>query len=262
MHSAWLLAALVVLLALIVAAWMLLRARGAMPVLMYHKVDPERRDGLTVSTAQLEQQLAWLAAKGYRAVTLGEALEAAESGRAPAGRPVLLTFDDAYVSTLTHALPILHRFGMTAAVFVPTAYIGRRNEWDGSDDPLMDVDQLRQLAPTFELALHSHRHPNYRRLAADAIRADLADNVAAMRATGLPFLPAFAYPYGGRPKDRATKAAMREAMRQAGVRLAFRIGSHLNRFPLRDPYEVQRIDINGADTLRSFARKVRLGKIP
>jgi peptidoglycan/xylan/chitin deacetylase (PgdA/CDA1 family) len=175
---------------------------------------------------------------------------------------VLLTFDDAYVSTLTHALPLLRRFGMTAVVFVPTAHVGGSNEWDGGGEPLMDVEQLRQLAPTFELALHSHRHPNYRRLGADAIRTDLFDNVAAMRATGLPFLPAFAFPYGGRPKDRATNEAMRDAMRQAGIKLAFRIGGRLNRLPLRDRYEVQRIDINGTDTMRSFARKVRLAKIP
>jgi peptidoglycan/xylan/chitin deacetylase (PgdA/CDA1 family) len=262
MHPAWFLAALVALPALVLAAWLFLRARVALPVLMYHDVDPARRDRLTVSTAQLERQLAWLAAEGYRAITLRELLEAAENGRAPPGRPVLLTFDDAYVSTLTHALPILQRFGMTAAVFVPTAYVGGRNEWDGGSQPLMDVDQLRQLAPAFELALHSHRHPNYRHLAADAIRTDVADNLAAMRATGLPFLPAFAFPYGGRPKDRKTKEAMREAMRQAGIRLAFRIGGRLNRFPLRDRYEVQRIDVNGADTMRSFAWKVRLAKIP
>ena len=262
MHSAWFLAALVALLALAVAAWLFVRTRGALPVLMYHKVDPERRDRLTVSAAQLERQLAWLARKGYRSIALRELLEAAESGRAPAGRPILLTFDDAYVSTLKHALPLLQRFGMTAVVFVPTAYIGGRSEWDGTGEPLMDVGQLRQLAPTCELALHSHRHPNYKRLAAEAIRADLADNLSAMRATGLPFVPAFAFPYGGRPKEGTTKEAMRDAMRQAGIRLAFRIGGRLNRFPLRDRHEIQRIDVNGADTMRSFARKVRLAKIP
>lgn len=262
MHSSWFPAALAVLLASVVAAWWLLRIRGALPVLMYHNIDPERRDRLTVSTAQFERQLAWLAGKGYRAITLGELLEAAESGRAPPGRPVLLTFDDAYASTLAHALPLLRRFGMTAAMFVPTAYVGGRNDWDGGGEPLMDVDQLRLLAPTFELALHSHRHPNYRHVAGDAIRMDIAENLAAMRATKLPFLPAFAFPYGGRPKDRATNEAMRDALRQAGIQLAFRIGGRLNRFPLRDRYEVQRIDINGTDTLASFARKVRLAKIP
>jgi peptidoglycan/xylan/chitin deacetylase (PgdA/CDA1 family) len=262
MHSAWFLAALVILLALVLAARLFLRTRGALPVLMYHNIDPERRDRLTVSTAQFERQLAWLAAKGYRAITLGELLEAVESGRSPPGRTVLLTFDDAYKSTLAHALPLLRRFGMTAVVFVPTAYIGGRNEWDGGGEPLMDLDQLRQLSPTFELALHSHPHPNYRHLAADAIRMDIAENLAAMRATDLPFLPAFAFPYGGRPKDRATNEAMRDAMRQAGIKLAFRIGGRLNSFPLRDRYEVQRIDINGTDTPASFARKARLAKIP
>lgn len=261
MHSAWFVVCVLVVLALILAAWMVLRRRGAVPVLMYHKVDPERRDALTVSTSQLEQQLAWLVAKGYRAVPLDEMLEAVQRGRAPAGRPVLLTFDDAYVSVMAHALPLLRQYGMTAALFVPSAYIGGRNEWDGSDELLMDAEQLRSLAPIFTLALHSHRHPRYRQLDAAAVRADLADNIAAVRASGLPFLPAFAYPYGGRPKDPATKAAMREAMREAGISLAFRIGGRLNRFPVRDPLEVQRIDVHGSDSLRSFARKIMLGRV-
>ena len=31
----------------------------------------------------------------------------------------------------------MQRFGMTAVVFVPTAYIGH-GEWDGTGEPLMD----------------------------------------------------------------------------------------------------------------------------
>ena len=261
-HSIGFVAACAVGLGVALAISFALRNRGAAPVLMYHKIDAERRDRLTVSVAQLEQQLAWLAGHGYRTVTLREWSDRAAGRKGPNDRIVLLTFDDAYLTTLTLALPVLQRFGMTAVLFVPSAFIGRTNEWDGGDETLLDEEQLRQLSPTVELALHSHRHPNYKYLSAEAIRADLADNVAAMQATGLPYAPAFAFPYGGRPEDKAASRAMRDALRQAGITLAFRIGGRVNRIPLRNPYEVQRLDINGTDSLRSFARKVRWGKLP
>ncbi|MGV3561259.1 polysaccharide deacetylase family protein [Larkinella arboricola] len=176
-------------------------------------------------------------------------------------RSVLITFDDAYVNNLTHALPILQRFGMNAVLFVPTAFTGGCNEWDGCTEPLMTTDQLRQLLPTFELALHSHRHLNYKHQTAAVIEEDLTENITAFDALNLPYIRAFAYPYGGRPKDAATKQAMQRAMQQLGIGLAFRIGNRLNRFPANNRYELQRLDIRGTDSLTQFARKIRFGKL-
>lgn len=261
LQSIWFLAAIAAVIAILLAIRLIVGKRRALPVLMYHKVDPQRRDRLTVSTDQFAQQLEWLTKHGYRTITLHQLMEANEQGRRLTGRNVLLTYDDAYVNTLTHALPILQRFGMSAVLFVPSAFIGGTNEWDGGDEALMDKAQLQQLTPTFELALHSHRHPNYRHLTGDEIRTDIAENLTAMQATGLPYLPAFAYPYGGRPKERKARSAMHDALQQAGIKLAFRIGGRLNPVPLRAPYAVQRLDINGTDGVRSFSRKVRLGKL-
>jgi hypothetical protein len=76
----------------------------------------------------------------------------------------------------------------------------------------------------------------------------------------LPFVPAFAYPYGSRPKDKNRKKFMQQVMSQMGISMAFRIGNRLNNWPLSKPYEIQRIDIRGTDSLEDFARKVKWGK--
>jgi peptidoglycan/xylan/chitin deacetylase (PgdA/CDA1 family) len=244
------------------AGWLRLRTSPTLPVLMYHKIDTDRRDALTVSTAQFEAQLRWLASHGYSAVGMDQVLAALDRGAALPARPVLITFDDAFENNLRLALPILRRVGMTAVLFVPTAFLGGRNEWDGGAEPVMDRGQLAQMLPTFELALHSHRHLNYARIGEAEMLADLDANQSAFEALGLPFVPAFAYPYGGRPEGPDARRAMQEKLRAMGIRAAFRIGSRLNRIPLRDPYELQRLDIRGTDSLARFARKVRFGKLP
>ncbi|RRA99823.1 polysaccharide deacetylase family protein [Larkinella rosea] len=253
----WLLASLVA----IGLVWYFFRTSNALPVLMFHKVDTERQDALTVSVSQFEQQLQWLRAHRYHTITIEHLIKAVEEQKPLPARSVLITFDDAYVNNLTHALPVLQALGMNAVLFVPTAFIGQCNQWDGCTEPLMTVEQLRQVLPTFELALHSHQHLNYKHLNTIEIQTDLARNTAAFDALELPYVRAFAYPYGGRPKDATINQGMKTALNKSGIRLAFRIGNRLNRFPVNDRFELQRLDIRGTDSIARFARKVRFGKL-
>ncbi|GAB3909454.1 hypothetical protein GCM10028803_47050 [Larkinella knui] len=241
--------------------WYFFRTTRALPVLMFHKIDPKRQDSLTVSLPQFEQHLHWLKTHNYQTITLAELLTSVEQNRALPARSILITFDDAYVNNLLYALPVLERFSMKAVLFVPTAFVGLCNQWDGCTDPLLTADQLKQLMPTFEFGLHSHQHLNYKTLTVNEIRADLTQNLAAFETLQIPYVRAFAYPYGGRPNDPAIKRAMQELMQQSGIRLAFRIGNRLNRFPVGNRFELQRLDIRGTDSLGRFIRKVRIGKL-
>jgi peptidoglycan/xylan/chitin deacetylase (PgdA/CDA1 family) len=234
---------------------MLWFARRGLRVLMYHKVSPATADELTVTAAQLDAQLRWLRAAGFQFVTAADLLR---GGPLPA-RPVLVTFDDAYVNTFAHAHPVLRALGVPAVVFVPTAFIGRTSAWDRDAQPLMDAAQLCALATDgWELGLHSHRHENYANLAPAQIAEDVRASFAAFAAHGLPVVPALAYPYGGRPRDGA---AMKAALREAGVRLAFRIGNRVNPLPLADPFEIHRLGSRGDASFGAFQRKVRWGRL-
>ncbi|WP_266363627.1 polysaccharide deacetylase family protein [Tellurirhabdus rosea] len=252
----------ILLLLFILVLWIFYRKRPTLPVLMFHKVDPQRQDMLTVSVAQLDEQLGWLKKNGYQSVSLRQVADALNRKSPLPPRPVLLTFDDAYRNNLTHAVPLLLKHRFKATLFVPTAFVGGRNEWDGGDEPLMTADELRSLDPAiFEMALHTHRHPNFKHTSVDEIREDVAQNIATFGQLGLSFTPILAYPYGGRPKDAAVRQAMFDTLRDLGVVAAFRIGNRLNPLPLRNRYELQRLDIRGTDSLAQFIRKVRFGKL-
>lgn len=223
---------------------------------MYHRVATGEESEHTVSTARLERQLRWLRAEGFQFATLGQLLD----GALPE-RPVIVTFDDAYRDTLEVAWPVLRALDVPAVVFVPTAYIGQASSWDREARPLMDAAQLRALAAEGgELALHSHRHENYAGLAPNQVAADVNAGFATLRALGLMVAPALAYPYGGRPAAGPARAAMQAALAANGVRLAFRVGNRINRLPLADPFEVQRLSVRGDESLGAFQRRVAWGR--
>ena len=240
-----------------ISFWLVRRQDGKLRVLMYHKVDENRQDMLTVTTEQLDQHLCYLRQRGYDFISIQNVFNLSS----PPSNGILLTFDDAYVNNLELAYPILKKYNAHATIFVPTAYVGGSSQWDIVAEPLLPVEALRNLDPeVFALGLHSHTHRNYADLSEAALEEDLRQNIQFFHEHQLPFVPAFAYPYGGRPKDKVRKQAMQKMMARMGISMAFRIGNRLNSWPLPKPYEIQRIDIRGTDSLQNFARKVKWGK--
>jgi peptidoglycan/xylan/chitin deacetylase (PgdA/CDA1 family) len=241
-----------------VSFWFARQRQTLLRVLMYHKVDSTRKDMLTVTVEQFERQLKYLQDHNYQYITIKDLLSSTDL----VSKSVLLTFDDGYVDNLELAYPILKKYGAKATIFIPTAYVGKASSWDENAAPILSLSQLQDLdSAVFELALHSHKHPNYQHLSAEDIEIDIKQNIAFFRDNNLPFTPALAYPYGGRPKNEDIKNKMYNIMFQFGIKFAFRIGNRLNAWPLAYPYEIQRLDIQGKDSMAAFKRKIRWGKL-
>jgi peptidoglycan/xylan/chitin deacetylase (PgdA/CDA1 family) len=230
--------------------------RPALRVLCYHRILPTRSSPYTVTTDQLDAQLSYLVRSGFHFIRARDLL----SDSPLPTRPLLLTFDDGYVDTLEHALPVLRRHGAKATVFIVTAYTGDRARWDDNGAALMSAQQLRELDPEIiELALHSHSHRAFDAMTIDDIEDDLRKNLEFFRRYALAVTPALAYPYGSRPKRRMAELSSRLA--SLGIPLAFRLGNRLNRLPITAPYEIQRINVNGEASDAVFRRKLWIGKM-
>lgn len=89
------------------------------PILMYHVINPPPPGapfpGLYVPKEEFAEQMHALKSAGYVAVTLSE-LEAnwKEGAPLPAGKPVVITFDNGYRSQYENALPVLRELGWRA----------------------------------------------------------------------------------------------------------------------------------------------------
>ncbi len=238
------------------------RQQRGLRVLMYHKIRPATADALTVTTTRFAQQIAHLRTAGYTPVSLSDLLTAYHQRHPLPRRAVLLTVDDAYADFVQHALPILQQQAMPVTLFVPMGCIGGQNDWDGGQEALLSVAQLQSLAYVgVSLASHSYRHENYKHLTYGQIDADLANCRATAQRLALPMQPAFAYPFGGRPRDVTVRRTMENLFLKNDIALAFRIGNRINAWPTQTPYALNRIDIRGTDSLATFRRKVRFGRI-
>ncbi len=241
------------------ALWLYLRmaSQRGFSVLMYHKVLPYHTDDLTVSVAQLEQHLQFLQSDGYEVLPLERLLSSISAKTELPAKAVFITFDDGYLNNLRYAYPLLEKYHTPATIFLPTKYVGQKSSWDNEADDLMTINQLKSLNPDLiSFGLHSHAHQNYKTLGIDAITGDLQKNIHYFLENDLPFVPAFAYPYGGRPKNRMVLRQMKEKMQALDIVMAFRIGNRLN-WSFRDVYELQRLDITGNDSPEIFQKKLK-----
>jgi peptidoglycan/xylan/chitin deacetylase (PgdA/CDA1 family) len=225
----------------------------AVPVLMYHHVGPN--PGLvTVSPQTFRAQMAWLADHGYRSVGC-EDLAAFLAGAPLPDKSVLITFDDGYLDNYVHAHPVLREFGLRAAIFLVTGWIGDgpARAHAGSRDPVpacpdhrrcmeavaageadrvmlrwSEVEAMRA-AGSFEFHSHTHTHTRWDRQIAEpaARREALAADLESSRRTLAARLGAasghLCWPQGYYDGDYQRVA------REAGFRYLYTVEKGINR---------------------------------
>ncbi len=239
------------------------RKPGRLPILMYHKVLHDNPDGLTVTADMLELQLSFIAEKGYETISFVDLKESAETGKELPKRPVIITFDDAYENFLTHALPILKQFKMKATLFVPVAFMGKTNLWDQGNEKILSADELKRIQDDslIEIGIHSFLHRSYAELAPEDMKEDLENCFNTLEFHHIRTSRVLAYPYGGYPKkDKELKRQMKELFDVMQLWFAVRIGNRINPLPVKDLYELKRIDCKGTDSFRAFRIKLARGR--
>lgn len=244
--------------------WLTLWAKKrGLRVLMYHKFSQTHSDYLTVTAVQFAQQLAWLKANNYQFVNMSTVLTALENKISLPPKAVLITFDDAYISQMEIAVPILQQYHACATIFVPTLFVGDASRWDGANaEAIMSLTSLKHISNTcIELGLHTHSHTNFKILSVEQMTQEIAKNIQFFKKNNLPFVPAFAYAYGARPTNAEVLRAMFRVFEQWGIKAAFRIGNRINQQPIRQVYEMQRLDVRGSESFEHFCKKVCFGKL-
>jgi len=237
--------------------------KKGIPILMYHKVSSGFADGLTIPAKTLETQFEYLRNKKYTPLTFAELKTIQESGKSLPSKPVILTFDDAYADFAELALPLLKKLNFTATVFIPVGYMGKTNVWDQGSDQVMSAEQIKNIAlnENIEFGLHSFLHRNYADLNPEDMQGDLENCYRTLNYYKIPFVNVLAYPYGGYPKkDKLLNQQMKQLFRKQGLNFALRIGNRINSWPVKDPYELKRIDIKGTDNYPTFRTKLRKGR--
>jgi peptidoglycan/xylan/chitin deacetylase (PgdA/CDA1 family) len=232
--------------------------------LCYHGVCPDHLpptsltfEGLHVRASELNAHCLFLR-KNCHPISLQDWCASIHGGSRLPDRPVLVTFDDAYRTVVSQALPILKRFAMPAVVFVCTDPVERREllwydelarrhgegeverakslpfeQWQAmheagrhpvsDDDPnaVCTIEEVRALSRVEGITIGSHTaaHP----ILARGDRRQQCDQIVASKTcleqwTQKP-VRAFAYP-NGRPGQDYTLETV-EVLREWGFEIAF-----------------------------------------
>lgn len=232
----------------------------AVPILAYHHVaQQEPADSqqitMTVTTTQLEEELAYLKEAGYQTIPLRQLFEALYYGVALPSKPVILTFDDGYADAYTEALPLLQKYGFGATFAIPTGLVGQPG--------YLTWKQIKAMAAAgMELISHSVSHVDLASIPTEEATRELRLSKRALEeALGRP-MQFLVYPYGEPFAHYGPEAqqATIELLRQEGYVLG--VSNPLPGEPpdivqeAEAPYRLSRVNVPGRMPLVRFIARL------
>ncbi|MBY5994031.1 polysaccharide deacetylase family protein [Ferrimonas balearica] len=219
--------------------WWALPSQAAV-ILQYHHVSENTPAITSVTPAQFEEQMAYLAEQEFNVVSLETVLDAIRAKETLPPKTVAITFDDGFQNIADNGHPVLKRYGFPYTLFINPEPVGRPR--------MMSWDTLRQLTEEgATIANHSLRHDHLIRLLPgesrqeweSRIRSDIEQTEAIIQRETGHNLKALAYPYG------EYNQALRRLLEQMGF---VGIGQHsgaagpyssltaIPRYPVAGPY--------------------------
>src|SRR5271165_4576293 len=194
-----------------------------LPILMYHSVSDDPETGISpyyrvsISPCRFAEHMEWLSDFGYSGVSLEEGLTPTED-EIKGKRPVAITFDDGFRDFYTAAWPVLQRFGFTATVYLPTAFVGHyRATLRGKE--YLTWDEVRELrAHGIRFGSHTATHPKLHEMASPQIESELSLSKQSLKHELGEEIESFAYPYAFPQEDRRFKRTMITLLRKFGYR--------------------------------------------
>ena len=217
------------------------------PILMYHETAPPPAGtpypDLWVSPADFTGQMNWLAKHGYTAITEQQLFNYWDKGYALPKKPVVASFDDGYEQQYKYAAPVL------AAHHWPGVLNLEWNNVSAARTGFTAKMVRSMIAAGWEIDSHTISHPDLTTLGAQQLKFELEKSKARIkRKYGVP-ADFFCYPAG------KYDATVIDAVKAAGYKGAT---TELPGVARRgNPYELQRIRIDGSDGVAGFAAKMR-----
>jgi peptidoglycan/xylan/chitin deacetylase (PgdA/CDA1 family) len=212
---------------------------------MYHVIAPAPAAAalpdLFVRPSDFAAQMGWLAAHGFHAVTLHQVYEYWLRGTPLPAQPIVLTFDDGTLGQHTHAMPVLRKLHWPGVLNLKVKALKSKYTL-----PAWRVHDM--LRAGWELDAHTITHPDLTRVGdAQLWREVHGSRVELQRLFHVP-VDFFCYPSG------RYDARVIAAVRRAGY-----LGATTTNYGLARPadlYTLNRVRINGTDTISAFAQKI------
>jgi peptidoglycan/xylan/chitin deacetylase (PgdA/CDA1 family) len=220
--------------------------RMPVPILMYHVINTAPAGvpnaELWVDKDAFADEMRALHAAGYSGITLHQAWDGWKHGGPLPKKPIVISFDDGYLSQYTHAKPVLRKLGWPGVLYLEIKSIGPGG---------LTEHQIRSLMNAgWEIDSHTLTHPDLTALDDAALDRELVDSRADLQKRFGVKADFFAYP-AGRYDDRAEAAT-----KAAGYTAAVTTDEGVARGH-DDPFALPRVRVNASDTAVTLMAKLR-----
>jgi peptidoglycan/xylan/chitin deacetylase (PgdA/CDA1 family) len=180
-------------------------------ILLYHSISRNLADPHATTPEEFEQDMLHLVAREVEVVSLREGLRRVGEGIS-IRKCVVITFDDAYLDFLTHALPILERFGYPSTLFIPTGLVGKTARWDSYDKakPIMGWEEIVEADRRgVSLSSHTVNHARLTECTPKGLEYEIRGSLDTLYTRCRNVFPALAYPggyFGPREQEMVSRA--------------------------------------------------------
>ncbi len=148
------------------------------PILMYHHIAEGETNFVTVTPEEFDDQMRTLCDNGYTAISLAELYSYVMHGTELPENPIVITFDDGYLSNYEYAYPILEKYGMCGTIFTIGYAVGADTykDTDVQIIPHFGEAEAREMAQSGVIDIQSHTYemhenPDYE---TDEVRENMA----------------------------------------------------------------------------------------
>ena len=131
------------------------------PVLMYHNIAEKysaSADGANITPKRFEEHMQGILERGYTPIFVADYYNSVERGKPLPENPIIVTFDDGYLSNYEIAFPILKRLGIPATIFIVTSTVGATAESGIVGTSHFNWEQAREMQQSGIIDIHSHSH--------------------------------------------------------------------------------------------------------
>ena len=128
------------------------------PVLMWHNLAEESSGDMTISVDTFRTQIEALHEAGFKTVSLQQLYDYVHFGTELPEKPIVLTFDDGYLSNYEYAYPILQEYDMQATIFAIGVSVGKDTykDTDHAMTPHFGADEAREMVDSGLISVQSH----------------------------------------------------------------------------------------------------------
>lgn len=181
---------------------------------------------------------------GYSGVTLDQVWKAWQGGPGLPARPLVISFDDGYLSHTVTAKPILQAAGWPGVLNLEGKNIGKGG---------LTTNQVEGLiAAGWEIDSHTLTHPDLTTLDDAALKTELVDSRKLLQEKFKIPVNFFCYPAG--KNDARVRSAVEAAGYKGATTVEPGVASKSD-----NPYLLPRIRVNGTDSAATVAARVSSG---